>query len=141
MSKAFTKEDSGAELPLVRPPVRIAPGQPRYITPEGFARLERDREVLSAARQAEPARAAELEARLTALDALIGGVTVVQPSPAQDKILFGAWVDLEDQDGNRSSFRLVGPDESDAPAGLLSVDSPLARALLGKTVGDVVLVH
>jgi len=55
-------------------------------------------------------------------------------------VFFGAWLTLEDEDGQESRFRIVGPDESDAKKGFISIDSPLARALLKKQVDDEVQV-
>jgi len=58
-----------------------------------------------------------------------------------DKIMFGATVILEDEDsGDKSTYQIVGADEADIKAGLLSITAPLARALIGKTVGDSVEV-
>jgi transcription elongation factor GreB len=51
---------------------------------------------------------------------------------------FGAWVRVDDGDGEERVYRLVGPDEADAPRGLISVEAPLGRALLGRAEGDVV---
>ena len=57
----------------------------------------------------------------------------------QQKIFFGAWVRLEDEAGEQHSYRIVGPDEFDLSQGKLSMDSPLAKALLGKRVNDDIL--
>ena len=56
------------------------------------------------------------------------------------RVACGAWVTLEDDDGAEQVYRLVGPDEFDAKQGLISVDSPVARAVLGKREGDEVTV-
>lgn len=69
----------------------------------------------------------------------------VQPvEPRQDhpgKVFFGATVILEEQDGSQVSYRIVGADETDAARGWISVDSPVARALLGKAVDDEAVVR
>lgn len=52
----------------------------------------------------------------------------------RDKVFFGAWFELEDEDGNTRTHRIVGPDETDAKRGWISIDSPLARAALNKAV-------
>ena len=57
------------------------------------------------------------------------------------KIFFGAWVTLEDESGEETRWRIVGPDEFDLSRGKLSMDSPLARALLGKRLDDEIRVH
>ena len=55
-------------------------------------------------------------------------------------MFFAAWVDLEDEDGKSITYRLVGPDEFDVSKGWISIDSPVAKALLKKQVGDEVSV-
>ena len=55
-------------------------------------------------------------------------------------MFFGAWVRLEDEDGNTVTYRIVGADEFDASKGLISIDSPLARALLKKGADDEIEV-
>ena len=56
-------------------------------------------------------------------------------------ICFGAWVDVIDDTDTRHRYRIVGADETDGPTGAISLHSPVARALLGRSVGDVVLVE
>jgi transcription elongation factor GreA len=82
-------------------------------------------------------RIAEIEAKLA--NALVIDVLALEPS---DRVVFGATVDLVDEDtGEELSYRIVGEDEADIKAGLLSINSPIARALLGKREGDVVVVE
>ena len=67
---------------------------------------------------------------------------VVKPgSVGGDKVRFGAIVTVQDEHGKRSRYHLLGPDESDPSHGRLSFQSPLGRALLNKSVGDVVTVQ
>ncbi len=62
---------------------------------------------------------------------------IVADKPAdQTRIFFGAWVRLEDENGNQRRYRIVGADEIDPASNHISLDSPMARALLGKSVGD-----
>jgi transcription elongation factor GreB len=69
-------------------------------------------------------------------------LTVVDRLPDdRGKVFFGAWVTIEDEEGNESTYRLVGPDEFDLSRGYLSIDSPMARALLGKRIDDEVGVR
>ncbi len=83
----------------------------------------------------------EIDARLKYLTTRLQDVNVVEVQPRRDgKVYFGAWVEIADDEGESRSYRIVGPDETDAQAGLISVDSPVARALLGKAEGDVVQV-
>jgi transcription elongation factor GreB len=67
---------------------------------------------------------------------------VVDSKPTDTgKVYFGGWVRLEDDAGMSHQYRLVGPDEFDLRSGLLSCDSPLGKALLGKAPGDTVVVN
>jgi len=75
-----------------------------------------------------------LQKRLPAL-------TVVLERPKGDAIYFGAQVEVRDDAGKLSRYRLVGPDETDARSSAISIDSPLARALLTKCVGDEISVR
>ena len=148
MSKAFTSEDSAAVAPDVRSRPRSDAG-PRYVTPEGRAALERDQERLLEERKRAAgagtigsAQLADLDAQLAALAGTLDELTVVAPDPAQaGRAFFGAWVTLEDEDGETIRYRIVGPDEADAKAGLISAASPLGRALLGKEEGDTAVVE
>jgi transcription elongation factor GreB len=145
VSKAFTSEETPDLGPVVRPPPRLAPGEVRYVTPEGQASLRRALEGLRAARAAvlqgaEPERAAQLadlDARAAALEGTLATLTVLGPGAAPPGVVaFGRWVTVEDAEGRRSTFRLVGPDEVDARRGLISVHAPVARALLARAAGD-----
>jgi transcription elongation factor GreB len=150
MSKAFTKEDSAGEEGLVLPRPRSASGEKRYITPEGYRALEEELAGLLGP-QAGSGERTELEAgvqkrererRAQQLAATLEEVRVVEPDPSQEgRVFFGAWVTLEDEDGAEMTYRIVGPDEADVRAGRLSVESPLARALLGKEMGESVQVE
>ena len=69
-------------------------------------------------------------------------MTVVDRVPEdQSRVFFGAWVELENEAGDTETYRLVGPDETDASRGFISIDAPLARALLKKQVDDEVEVR
>jgi transcription elongation factor GreB len=137
----------------------------RYITPEGFRRLaeeheriwtvERPRivaEVEAAAALGDRSENAEyiygkrklreLDRRLRFLSEKMDALTVIAPEPhPAGRAFFGAWVTVEHEDGGERTYRLVGPDEFDVGRGLISVDAPLGRALLGKREGDVVVVQ
>ena len=63
-------------------------------------------------------------------------LTVVRDAPAGDAIYFGATVELCDAEDQTHTYRIVGPDEADAKTFAISMDSPLARALLGKHIDD-----
>jgi transcription elongation factor GreB len=68
-------------------------------------------------------------------------VTVVDRLPEdQSKVFFGAWVTLEDEDGNEKTYQIVGPDEFNVALQKLSMDAPLARAMMGKRVEDEIVL-
>ena len=83
----------------------------------------------------------EMDRRIRYLQKRTKEMQVVEHRPTdQSKIFFGAWVELEDEDGKTFNYRLVGSDEFDFKKEYISIDSPLARALLKKEVDDDVLV-
>ncbi len=84
-------------------------------------------------------RLREIDSRVRFLEKRLDAVTVVHDIPANtDKVYFGAWVSVEDDSGEMMRYRIVGPDEFDLSRNLLSMDSPLAKALLGKALDDEV---
>ena len=146
---------------------RYRPPRPRsspYITAEGHARLtaelkdlwKNQRPVLTARIQAAAANGdrsengdyiygrkaqREMDARIRYLSKRLDELEVVDRIPSeQGKIFFGARVSLEDDSGKALTVRLVGADEIDTPLGWISIDSPLARALLGKRVDDEISI-
>jgi transcription elongation factor GreB len=136
-----------------------------YITPEGFERLQQELDFLwrverpkvtqavsVAAAQGDRSenadyiygkkRLREIDRRVRFLSKRIDELEVVGPSSRpSDKVYFAAWVSLEDAEGRKLRYRLVGPDEFDVSSGLISVDSPMGRSLLGKQVDDQVVVE
>ena len=79
----------------------------------------------------------EIDARVRFLSKRLEDMVVVDRIPDdQKKIFFGAWVELENEQGQLKHYCIVGPDEFDVKRGLISMDSPLARALLTKKEGD-----
>lgn len=88
-------------------------------------------------------RLRQIDSRLQYLRKKIEGVTVldVATQVTRKDIAFGAIVEVEDDEGNTFTWRLVDQDESDPNRGRISVQSPIGRALLGRAVGDAVTVH
>ncbi len=88
-------------------------------------------------------RLREIDRRVRFLHKRIDSLVVVQPGEVADRerIFFGAWATLQNESGEERRYRLVGPDEFDVERGLISVDSPLGRALLGRRVNDEVTVQ
>jgi transcription elongation factor GreB len=142
-----------------RPP---APNSSPYITPEGFAALQQElkdiwlrrRDVVKAlseaAAEGDRSENAEyiyrkkelggLDRRIRYLQKRLPTLNVVRELPGNGAIYFGAWVELCDDSGQTHNYRIVGPDETDAKTSAISLDSPLAKALLSKQVGDEVQV-
>ncbi len=143
-----------------RPP---APPKSPYITPAGYRTLkaeekaiwQRRREVTAAlsAAAAEGDRSEnaeyiyrkkelrEIDRRIRYLQKRLPILKIVDRLPSDlDRVYFAAWVTLADEAGDEVTYRIVGPDEIDHDSGYISMDSPLAKALLGKQDGDEVVV-
>lgn len=150
MSKAFTKDDDGGGTTIVAPQRAPLPlGVPNYVTPRGLMLLRAELEALIGAKpdatfdsEVERARAAQLhQARVAELEARIQAAVLVSPErQPKDEVRFGACVTVRNEAGAERTYRIVGVDEADPGRGLLAFVSPLARALLGRRVGDVALV-
>ena len=86
-------------------------------------------------------RLREIDRRLRFLMKRLDELKIVYPSPQQEgKVYFGAWVTLVNEEDEKVCYRLVGPDEFNVKEGSISIDSPMARALLGKQLDDEVVV-
>jgi transcription elongation factor GreB len=85
----------------------------------------------------------EIDKRIEFLTKRVDVLSVVTeyPKNGTDKIFFGAFVELEDDEGRSTTYRIVGADESDAERGYISIESPVARALMGKRLGESVTVQ
>ena len=140
-----------------RPPT---PASSPYITAEGFQRLHeeldeiwlRRRDVVkalaAAAAEGDRSENAEyiyrkkelggLDRRIRYLQKRLPSLNVVREHPAGGAIYFGAIVEVCDETGSTKTYRIVGPDETDARTSAISIDSPLAKALLKKKVDDEV---
>lgn len=87
-------------------------------------------------------RLREIDRRIRFLRKRLDVVKVIEYAPAQDgKVFFGAWVELENENGDIARYRIVGTDEFDPQKNAISVNSPMARALIGKEVDDEVVVQ
>jgi len=147
---------------------RYRPPGPRsspYITPEGEHRMRAElhqlwhverpivtQEVSDAAKQGDRSENAEYiygKKRLRQIDSRVRFLTkrleslkvVTQLPDDQNRVFFGAWVRVLDDNDSAKVMRLVGPDEFDMDPSFISVDSPMARALLKKTINDTILVR
>ena len=142
-----------------------ASGKPGYITPEGYRRFEEEAEHLwnidrpqmakalqiaaaegdrseNAEYQYSKQRLAAIDRRLRFLGKRLKVLTIVDETPPEDgRVYFGSWVTIEDEDGNAQTYRIVGPDEIDARKRWISMDSPVGKSLLSRTVGDEVVLR
>jgi len=133
-----------------------------YITKEGYERLNEELKYLWKTKRPEVTQALseaaaegdrsenaeyiyrkkelrEIDRRVRYLSKRLDGIKVVEHLPSdQSRIFFGAWVTLVDEEDNEHTYRIVGADEIDPKLGYISVDSPIAKLLLKKEVGDEV---
>lgn len=85
-----------------------------------------------------------IEGRISELEAKLSNLQVIDPKTlnAEGRVVFGATVNIEDLDsGDNKTYQIVGEDEADIKSGKISVSSPIARGLIGKTAGDVAEVN
>jgi len=145
---------------------RWRPPQPKksaYITADGFDALQRElkglwprraevtKALAAAAAEGDRSENAEyiyrkkelagIDRRIRYLQKRLPDLHVVSGPPEEpERVFFGAWVTLEDEEGRELVYRIVGPDEFEPAKGWISMDSPVARALLGKSLDDEVMV-
>ena len=139
--------------------------RPRYIPPEGEQALRDELQFLWKVKRPEVTQAVreaaalgdrsenaeyiygkkqlrEIDRRVRFLSKRLDEVSVVDRLPEdRSRVFFGAWVTIEDEDGSEQEYRIVGADEFDLEKGYLSINSPLARALIGKHLDDEVSVR
>ncbi|VAW52777.1 Transcription elongation factor GreB [hydrothermal vent metagenome] len=142
---------------------RYRPPQPvgsKYITAEGHTRLTEEHDYLWKKKRPEVTRILsaaaaegdrsenaeyiyrkkelrEIDARVRFLRKRLDDMVIVDRIPKNtDKVYFGAWVTIEDEVGIEKTYRIVGPDEFDPKLNYISMDSPMGKALLGKSLGD-----
>ncbi len=142
MSRAFVKEEEGGEAFEDLPDRPISP-HPNFVTPEGLALIEAEltrlHEEHAAAQAAEDKIALAKTSRdLRYWTARRASAQLIPPPSDCSQVRFGCTVTLGRDDGRRQTFRIVGEDEAEPAKGTLSHVSPLARALMGRKVGDVV---
>lgn len=133
-----------------------------YITPEGYAKLNKELEtqwkkrrivndaLSAAAAEGDRSENAEyiyrkkeqhgIDRKIRYLQKRLPDLNVIDQIGDKSRVFFGAWITLELENGTQTTYRIVGPDETDAELGWISVDSPLAKGLLKKQVDDEVIV-
>jgi transcription elongation factor GreB len=148
MSRAFVNEErfeqAGGEELVDRPISEF----PNYVTPTGALELQTLEESLMA--QLAPLKAskdetfnkdkvAEIERDLRYVRARLDSAILVDPkTQSHETVLFGASIEVEDDEGNQHTFHIVGEDEADATINKVSWVSPLAKSLIGQKIGDTV---
>lgn len=150
MSKAFTRESddaSGDEIAPLRS--HVPPGVKRYITKEGADRFRQQATILMDKKRAlltgdssgsadTTVTVRQIDAAIQKIQRVMDSVIVAGPPTAADKVGFGAFVRITDNQGEEETYRIVGPDEAEPGKGRISSISPLAQALLNSRVGDTV---
>ena len=139
MSRAFVKETDDSESLPERP---VSP-HPNYVTAEGLAEIERHlaashADYANAQAAADRAALARCGRDLRYWQQRRATDELVAAAPGADTVQFGSTVTIERDDGRRQTWRIVGEDEADPAKGMLSYVSPVARALIGRGVGDTV---
>ena len=147
MSVAFTKEDSAETASETQLPDRPVSPHPNHVTEAGLKALESQlnqaREAYETAQKIEDVNERRRQAAIPLRDARYFATRVrtaqVVPDPTStDTVAFGSTVTFSRDDGRVQKYRIVGEDEADPKAGSISFVSPVARLLMGKTVGDEV---
>ena len=148
MSVAFTKEESAETAAEVQLPDRPISPHPNLVTANGLKALEEAiadaRTAYDAARQIEDVNERRRAAAPTLRDIRyfaerIRSAQVIPPTLGTNTAAFGHQVTFRRDDGRQQIFRIVGEDEADPRKGTISYVSPVARALIGRAVGDVVV--
>ena len=149
MAVAFTREED-YESRAADLPDRPVSTHPNLVTPAGLAQIEAE---LAAAREAySSAHAAEdISTDRTAMSRATRDLRywssrrataqLTEPEGAANKVLFGRTATIEREDGRRQTWRIVGEDEADPAKGAISYVSPMAKALMGRDIGDEVTVN
>jgi transcription elongation factor GreB len=147
VSRGFVKEDdlehAGTDVPE-----RPLSTQPNYVTANGYALLQAESQKLDLARRALEAnkdapssldKLAIINRDLRYISARLESAIVTKPDNSASQVLFGATVIVEDDEGERLTYEIVGEDEADIKANKVSWTSPLAKALIGHKVGENVI--
>src|SRR5258708_2211372 len=147
MSVAFTKEDSAETAAETVLPDRPVSPHPNLVTEAGLKALElqlqQARAAYATAQKIEDANERRRQGAIPLRDARyfaarVRTAQVVTKPASADTVVFGSTVTFRRHDGRVQKYRIVGEDEADPKSGSISFVSPMARALMGKAVGDVV---
>ncbi len=146
MSRGFVKEDDQEEAPLIPARAALPAGETNYVTPNGLKELREEEEELVEERanldkenETERRRAqAVIDGNLKLLRERISTARILDPKDQpEDEVRFGALVELK-QNGNNQKFQIVGVDEADVKKKKIAFVAPIAKAVTGKKVGEIV---
>lgn len=145
MSRAFTREDDNENAIADIGERPVSPHR-NLVTEPGLAQIEDEiadlrRELAKAEAASDRQRIATLSRDLRYWSSRRENAELSVPDPDSDVVRFGMTVTIEDEDGKRKSWKLVGEDEADAAKGSVSHVSPMAQALFGKAIGEVAVVN
>ncbi|MDB9716896.1 GreA/GreB family elongation factor [Methylophilaceae bacterium] len=146
MSRAFVKEND-MEHAGIDIPERPISTEVNYITPNGLKQLKNILDTLDAERQTlmflddsmSKQKKMRIERDIRYYASRIKTAILIHPDKqAENKVLFGALIELEDEKGETESYEIVGEDEADLALGKISYVSPLAKSVMGNSLGDEV---
>ena len=145
MSRAFTREDD-SENAIADIGERPVSSHRNLVTEKGLAQIEEAvaglrEELAKAEAGSDRLRIATLSRDLRYWSARRENAELSEPDPDSRVVRFGMSVTIEDQDGKRKVWKIVGEDEADAAKGSVSHVSPMAQSLFGKAVGDIAVVN
>jgi len=145
MSRAFTREDDseGAIADIGERPVST---HRNLVTASGLGQIdyamnELRKDLAKAEADADRERIARVSRDLRYWSARRESAELSEPEPGSDVVRFGMTVTIEDEDGKRKAWKIVGEDEADAAKGSVSHVSPMALALFGKAIGEAGIVN
>jgi transcription elongation GreA/GreB family factor len=145
MSRAFTREDDNENAISDLGERPVSPHR-NLVTAAGLAQIEDEiaalrQELAKAESASDRLRIATLSRDLRYWSARRENAELSEPEPDGDVVRFGMTVTIEDEDGKRKAWKIVGEDEADAAKGSVSHVSPMAQALFGKAAGEMAVVN
>ena len=147
MSRAFVKEND-LEHAGIDIPERPISAEPNYVTPNGLQLLKEQLKLLendlNQIKQKDDQQSQQIKFKIERdiryiLARLESAIIINPENQSTEKILFGATVDLEDDEGKNYQFKIVGEDEADIKNNKLSYVAPLSKQLIGREVGDEIV--
>ena len=147
MSKAFTRESDDSAAPEIIFPKSVQPqATSRFITREGAVRfesqlrdlMEKKQDLLNNGGKLKKDAVLDVDIQIQKLQSLLANAVVVSPPADLNKVAFGAYIRVRENNGEEETYQIVGPAEAEPAEGRISSTSPLARALLSRKTGHKV---